>query len=90
MLFFSVIEPYYRPPFQILRPIISLFLRGLLIFFGIFQTYYRVLFRLFGPITSVILLLENITSVILIFFFLGKRGSMRFLARIVLYDLLFF
>ena len=51
------------------------FLQFFEIYFGIFQPYYRVFFRLFGPKKSFIF----------IFFFLGKRRIVRFLARIANY-----
>ena len=48
------------------------FLTVFLIYFGMFPPYYQVFFRLFGPKLREIMM----------FFFLGKRRIMRFLARI--------
>ena len=60
--------------------IINAILRSFLLYFIIFPYYYRVLFWLFGPMRTVFL----------IYPFLGKRVSMRFLALIASYYQLYF
>ena len=78
---FPQIATFYRPRFRIFNSDNKVVLRVFfLIYFGIFPSYYWVFYRLFGPIISVIF----------VFFFLGKRGSVRFLALISPYYQLVF
>ena len=78
---FTQITPCYRPHFRIFRPIINVFLRVCFYIFSRFPALLSSIFSTFWTYNK---------CEFDYFVFLGKRGSMRLLARIVPYYQLFF